>query len=341
MTQYRRGKWRRAFTLIELLVVIAIIAVLVALLLPAVQQAREAARRTQCKNNLKQYGLALHNYHEQYGMFTLGGTNWAGPSLGWEPRLLPFMDNMPLYNLINMNSGDASWDQTADGMTLFSHAVPFATCPSDSHLGLNPMWNGWGAGQPNGGPVQGNYCGSLGSQFTPSASGSCNQFIGFSLIGDPVNNPGPQHGNTLDPTQVSGMFTRLGAAIRIKDVTDGSSNTIFVGEILPSCNDHSNGVSEWGSFWRYNSAGNAHASTAVPINTFNTCPWATGGQITNTQCTNSNNWNWSWGFRSMHAGGAQFLFVDGSVHFLSQTINHAQTFQRLGGKADGFTVDAY
>src|SRR5579885_2974643 len=92
---------RKAFTLIELLVVIAIIAVLIALLLPAVQQAREAARRSQCKNNLKQYGLALANYHDTYGMFPIGGTGGCcavAPNIGFQVRLLPYLDQAPLFN---------------------------------------------------------------------------------------------------------------------------------------------------------------------------------------------------------------------------------------------------
>src|SRR6266404_462811 len=93
---------RRAFTLIELLVVIAIIAVLIALLLPAVQQAREAARRSQCKNNLKQFGLALANYHDAYNCYAIGGTavNWgvtSHPDLSFHARILPFIDQAPLY----------------------------------------------------------------------------------------------------------------------------------------------------------------------------------------------------------------------------------------------------
>src|SRR5262245_42410440 len=109
------GRRRRAsaFTLIELLVVIAIIAVLVALLLPAVQQAREAARRSQCKNNLKQFGLALHNYHEAFSTFPMAETNPSngpacngGPGAGWcgfsvHVMLLPYLDQGPLYNQIN------------------------------------------------------------------------------------------------------------------------------------------------------------------------------------------------------------------------------------------------
>jgi prepilin-type N-terminal cleavage/methylation domain-containing protein/prepilin-type processing-associated H-X9-DG protein len=328
---------RRAFTLIELLVVIAIIAVLVALLLPAVQQAREAARRSQCKNNLKQYGLALHNYHDVYNYFPIGGAtqgwaNWGGPTgVGWQARILPQIDQAPLYNQLNWG-GQADLTQTviAPGPTQFRGViVPYMLCPSDSHP-MNPRWNNWG-GAHNTDASNGNYCGSLGSQGNVSVSSACNQWQVFALM---VN---PNNGDTQDPSQLSGMFSRDGPLVGIGQVSDGTSNTIFVGEVLPSCNDHAGGG---GGQWGFNGFNNAHASTIVPINTYNTCNWATAAQITNTACTNPNNWNWSWGFRSMHTGGAQFLFVDGSVHFLSQNIN-MQTYQYLGGRSDGNAVGTY
>ena len=320
-----RGKLR-GFTLIELLVVIAIIAVLIALLLPAVQQARESARRTQCKNNLKQYGLGLHNYHDVHKMFPIAGQNWAvPPGIGWQPRILPFMDQAPLFNSMNFSPTaadiaanpqrlNAYQSLMSNGQAVNTTRLPFNGCPTDSSARLDNN-------------NQGSYCGSLGSQRTPSCDGNCNTWLTQGVNYD--NNGVADHGNTLTASQISGMFGRLGVSIPIARVTDGTSNVIFVGEILSDCTDHT------GDVWDYNQGGNAHASMSVPLNNMTTCP--NSKKITNTNCTNPCNWNYSWGFRSQHTGGAQFLFVDGSVKFLSENIDY-NTYQRLGGRADGNTV---
>lgn len=315
----------KGFTLIELLVVIAIIAVLIALLLPAVQQARESARRTQCKNNLKQYGLALANYHDVYLMFPIGGTSTAAgsccgypPNLGFQPRLLPYMDQAPLFNQINWSAADASQQVLADGKTVLLHVIPMALCPSD------------GRSQPTyGGAGQTNYDGSLGSQGNHSLNSACDPYEQFAFK---LQN----NGDSLDPNLLSGMGSRDGPSIKISSVSDGTSNTIHMGEILPSCNDH-----YAGGFWQTNGSGNFHASTIVPINDFTTCTWASPAQIRVANCTTPSNWNISWGFRSQHVGGAHFLFVDGSVHFLSENIDHKGTYQRLGDRADGQLVGDY
>lgn len=192
-------KTRRGFTLIELLVVIAIIAVLVALLLPAVQQAREAARRSSCKNNLKQLGLALHNYHDTYGMFVYrkGGTSGCGSSrregncnrLSGFKGLLPFIDQAPLFNQIEAGSatvapgGPAGWV----GDPIWNSRIPGLICPSD---GVAPV-----------GDNDGNY---------------------VFCTGDSANNP-------RDRTVNRGLFG-FRFCTRFRDITDGSSNTIAMSE---------------------------------------------------------------------------------------------------------------
>ena len=328
----RKVFWRRpAFTLVELLVVIAIIGILVALLLPAVQAAREAARRTQCSNNLKQYGIAIHNYHDTYKVLPPAGANWGQPQIGWQVQILPFAEQGQLWDQLDMETkttgGNGAWDTLMPIPTNTSRRarmiqVPYAKCPSDE-WNQDPVQFGWAVGS---------YSGSLGSQRTPSASGSCNQYM------TPVTNyqnPGGQadHGNTTTPDQLSGCFGRLGPIITLAAILDGTSNTIMVGEVLPACNDHTGG-----GWWHYNGMNNAHASTSVPINNMTTC--FNSKKITNTNCTNPNNWNYSWGFRSRHPGGAQFVLADASVKLINENIAYL-TYQALGGRNDSMPVGQY
>lgn len=313
---------RSGFTLIELLVVIAIIAILISLLLPAVQQAREAARRSTCKNNLKQIGLALHNYHETYGMFPIGGTGDRDlpPRVSWQVRILPYVDQATLYNQIDMSGATASAVQAtlADGRIVREIPMTIYTCPSDPY------------NQPRGGYAQCNYAGSMGSQSAPSGSSACSPFQVYAL-------KSTLYGKTLLKGGISGMISRNGASIRIADVLDGSSNTIQVGETLPSCLDADRGS------WSYaQSTCNAETMTLTPINEFTTCDQlGPSRRITNSACTAHTQWNYSLGFKSMHAGGAHFLMVDGAVRFLSENIDHADTFQHLGDRADGAVLGEF
>jgi len=314
----------RGFTLIELLVVIAIIAVLIALLLPAVQQARESARRTQCKNNLKQFGLAFANYHDTYNRFPAGGTIGCcdqGPSISYMVRLFPYLDQAPLFNQFNMSCPDAYnatfYPSSTPPNRLIS--LPFAICPSDSHGFASNNWNGW---------TVTNYDGSAGSMV-------------FGNNGPAINYPSPPAltngwADGTDPNTLSGMGSRGGPSMAIKDVSDGTSNVILMGETLPSCNDHAGN----GGLWRENGQ-SFHSGTAAAINDFTVCPWATANQIRFTNCKNNMQcWNESWAFKSMHTGGAQFLLVDGSVRFISENINY-NTYQYLGGRSDGNVVGEF
>lgn len=251
----RHTRWWPAFTLVELLVVIAIIGILIALLLPAVQAAREAARRSQCSNNLKQYGLALHNYHDVYKIFPPAGlanpryqamgcsdpwewSNCPSPSISWQVRILPFAEQGPLWNAV-ASTGDRTatryYDVTVNGQPARLTQVPHARCPSDGSPGQDSNW------------AQTNYSGCLGSQRTPSNNAACQPYI---TPGVHYQDPGgtSDHGNDTDQIPgwsgrrvICGMFGRLGINISLSEVTDGTSNTICVGEILPMCNDHGGG----------------------------------------------------------------------------------------------------
>ncbi|HEY3964551.1 MAG TPA: DUF1559 domain-containing protein [Planctomycetaceae bacterium] len=307
---------RFGFTLIELLVVIAIIAVLVALLLPAVQQAREAARRSQCKNNLKQLGLALHNYHEMQQMFAPskiwgptnpGGNGWTrGNSLSWRVMILPQMDQAPMYNGINF----ADWIQgrTAsgtNGTTGYpnSFTIAMATrmagllCPSDNKVATN------GANQFGLPPtVTGtNYAGM-------NASGAaCAYPQTVQMTSGTVC---PNHGDN------SGGMSYYGR--KIGEIIDGTSMTAFVGEV-----------------YRGKAAENIDAAFNW---TGGRCGWwmeesgfcgADGARVPNSTLIDDIDWtdmttNGESGARpisSLHTGGAHCLFADGSVQFISNSVN--------------------
>ena len=290
---------RRGFTLVELLVVIAIIGILIALLLPAVQMAREAARRISCGNNLKQYGIAIHLYHDTHKVLPPGGTrafvsgrNWnqnQAPRIGWQVRILPFMEQNALYERLNMNLEEAYLTLVPwEGLSIQARGVqvPYAMCPSDPRDRVRGDW------------AQASYCGNLGSSLSTSASGSCNTFVTENIHRMPGGTA--NHGNSDDVNQINGLFSRLGVDLRLASLTDGTSNT------MTTCARNQQEAIDRGYL--------------------------------NPQCWQKNNWNYSWGFRSKHPTGAQFAFADGSVHFLNQTIDYA-TYQYMGSRNDGYVVE--
>ncbi|HVV99278.1 MAG TPA: DUF1559 domain-containing protein [Planctomycetaceae bacterium] len=292
---------KSGFTLIELLVVIAIIAVLIALLLPAVQQAREAARRSQCKNNMKQFGLALHNYHDTFSCFpvggfyegTSGGVN-IGNGLSWHVMILPYLDQSPLYNQLNFLSN--SHLTPASNLALCTQPLPVMFCPSGSQL--QSTFNSEFSGTTP--TYSTHYYGIMGPKGTNPVTNAAY----------PWDNSIAGHGGFA----TSGILLR-NALTRMRDVTDGTSNTLMVGEI-------SYNTANCYRIWLRGCDGSPCAS----VKNINT-------GINLTPYNGSNNFN-DVSFGSMHTGGAQFLSADGGVHFLSQNISFT-VYSAVGSRNGG------
>jgi prepilin-type N-terminal cleavage/methylation domain-containing protein/prepilin-type processing-associated H-X9-DG protein len=318
MVRFLRLARKRGFTLIELLVVIAIIGILIGLLLPAVQKVREAANRAKCSNNLKQWGLAQHGYHDVNGTFPPGGrmdpaqSNWGDDRGTWIIYSLPYVEQDALFRLIPPLDSTVNAIGVARGNPAFLNAhISILKCPSDG----------------DSRPDQANYAGSLGPQ---CAIGPCgvdpNQQFCQTAIGWGYTTS-PDHGNSFTTGDIRGMYNRLGARINMAAMSDGTSNTILIGEVLPMQHDHYQGTSSWQNF----NGGAAHVTTIIPINTqTKDTGWCSPA------LTTYSNWDVSWGFKSNHTGGANFVFGDGSVHFLPQSIDH-KTYQWLGCRNDGGT----
>ncbi len=303
MTLQRSQK--HGFTLIELLVVIAIIAILIALLLPAVQQAREAARRSACKNNLKQLGLALHNYHDTHRVFPFAhvdeGIMVKHRRVCWFQMILPFIDQAPLYKIFEANTNN--WVH-AMPVSIRRAIVTPMICPS------NPSSPNFSSGDDGLG-FQGNYVLCFGSVKT----------------------------NLHNSTSRNGMFS-MNSKTRIRDVTDGTSNTILGGEAITRP-----GTGGWGGaggYW----GGAPHASwgftTEEPPNTplpdvNHTCKSTSIVEAPCTSDASGSRYNFS---RSYHTGGAQFIMADGRVRFISENINRS-TFQALGTMAGNEIPDEF
>ncbi len=321
--QSAQKNWNpRGFTLIELLVVIAIIAILIALLLPAVQQAREAARRTQCRNNLKQLGLAMHNYYDRSNKFppaaiiylpmcggsgfpacssgddTLGAATTGGYDMLWRAangdrvqslfvQILPYLDQTPLYNAWNFDKDVKSNALDASGAALATRNIPALLCPSrsvDFHDGLG--FENWTSGFNDYGG-----CFGAGNLAVNSTTNTRTTYHG--------TNPTGARGTLINN---GGMFF-VNSSTTFNQIQDGSSNTIMLGEVQ-----------------------RLKISTAVPYASVS--GWAVGGMptlFTTADSVVQSRMGINGAQRetagSEHVGGAFFCFADGSVRFLSENMD--------------------
>ena len=312
-------KRKTGFTLVELLVVIAIIGILIALLLPAVQATREAARRMQCSNNLKQIGLGMINYEAAHGVFPFGcGGLVSQPDYAqagtWAAFILPQLEQQNAYDQFDFSKHVTD----PANQTAVSTVIDIFICPTDpggrEPLGKatppqphnNPancmrIWYTVSMGPTHDGTSLTNGCPYC-PDVTPSSTNYCCQGYNYGSWGAPDG--------SIRSGSFVGMFGRIPLSIAASHVRDGLSNTIMAGETLP-------GHCEWNGAYYQNFPA---AATVTPLNAMNN--YLEGG----------GNWQHTCGFKSLHPGGANFVLGDGSVHFLSETIDY-QLFNGLGTRA--------
>ena len=299
---------KKGFTLIELLVVIAIIAVLIALLLPAVQQAREAARRSQCKNNLKQIGLAVHNYHDNYIRFPGNGmqTGWGR---NWIVSILPYADQAPLFNMWVFNGTDSGWHDGAGAVNAANYEnkqIAWMICPSSPLPTFMTRF-----AQP-----------TLPAACYFAVTGAAN----LGLYQPTVNTSWSQASGDWGICSNAGLIINNGCK-QMRDCTDGLSNTVVVGEISNwtfNATGVTKGDARPGATWGWAMGGNSGwGQLAVGGGGVTTIRYAPNSRslgleaVIHTTEHQRNNTP----LNSAHVGGVHCLIGDGTVRFISDNIN--------------------
>ncbi len=324
---------RRGFTLIELLVVIAIIAILIALLLPAVQQAREAARRTQCKNNMKQLGLALHNYHDTLGVFPMAVGQHSRPN--WRIAILPYLDQAPLYNTININGTGFyahspvgpprgfSGNDVLRGLKIAAYECPSSTNASFSNASGNSY---------EGMTIH--YVGISGATPDPAGRGNV-------CTGDVFNSASSCNTGLLVPLESKG----------IRDCTDGTSNTIIVAEQSGKVNKLDNSANALGG-WHGIANYPAGWTAASPLPLVGITGFAYPAGLTTVRfppnayrlagapSQASTQYSFNTVINSEHVGGIHALMADGSTRFVSENVDFL-TLRQLCVRNDGQVLSEF
>ncbi len=305
----------RGFTLIELLVVIAIIATLVAILLPAVQQAREAARRSTCKNNLKQFGIALHNYHDTHKVFpaaiifdTSKSDWWNYTGVSWGAHILPYIEQPALYDRINFNVQKPATD--ASNASVRTSDIPIFRCPTDP--GTRPV--------SDRGPTSYVVCTGNNNSQTVWGGGGTSQNNGNTVM---YGNSSTNFANITDGTSNTMVISECLIGVKyVETQTYDYANIPFCLENTPTATYNNRRGTSW--FTMYADRGPTFAyTTQVPPNGL----WDVGS------CTRSLS-TYNADAQSMHKGGVQTVLGDGAVRFISENI-HLPTWQNLGNMRDG------
>jgi prepilin-type N-terminal cleavage/methylation domain-containing protein/prepilin-type processing-associated H-X9-DG protein len=361
------------FTLIELLVVIAIIAILMSLLLPAIQKVREAANKMRCSNNLKQFGVAIHTYHNDFGRLPPGGrirnfdqfgkaSYWYTDDQGsWLVQTLPYMEQKTLFQKFEPHLGDdGDPPSTPDTFTTttavftsgplnIQEMLEWGTIPSPAYMRCPS--DDFDYDSP---PLPASYAGSMGPQclnflvncqYTPYEFQCKRPELGYVESVQTGNTP--VAGNAGILMAVRGCFNPVGASINFRMIKDGTTNTLMVGEKLPGqdewtgaphvehCNKDGNSART--NNWACHYGGSSGTTTLPPIN-YMTEPIGCFPPTDQNQTRSWQNIQLAWGFKSRHPGGANFVFCDGSVRFLPEDINH-DLYQLLGCRDDGRVIE--